>query len=83
MSDTRQKDHAKLSASGSAKWLNCAGSIAAEEEFNLAEKAKYELALKEGKNPEIKTNESPGRKKPISRPVSAKITVNNKAKPPY
>ena len=57
MSDTRQKDHAKLSASGSVKWLNCAGSIAAEEEFNLAEKAKYELALKEGKNPEIKSNE--------------------------
>jgi hypothetical protein len=30
MSDTKQKDHAKLSASGSAKWLNCAGSIEAE-----------------------------------------------------
>ena len=32
--------------------------------------------------PEIKTSESPGRKKPISKPVSAKTTKSNNAKPP-
>jgi hypothetical protein len=33
--------------------------------------------------PETKTRESPGRKKPIINPVSAKITINNSHNPPY
>lgn len=34
------KKHARLSASGSAKWLNCAGSVEAEEKF-LSENKKF------------------------------------------
>ena len=32
--------------------------------------------------PEIKISESPGRKNPISKPVSANTTKSNRAKPP-
>jgi len=56
MSDTKQKDHAKLSASGSAKWLNCAGSVLAEEQTALLEKQKYDEAVARGENPKIKVN---------------------------
>ncbi len=45
-----EKAHAKLSASGSSKWLNCPGSIKAEEEFltNDPEKAKSSIYADEG-----------------------------------
>ena len=57
MTITKEKAHAKLSASGSAKWLNCAGSIAAEEEVELAKLAQQDLDIKQGREPEVKINE--------------------------
>ena len=50
------KQHAKLSASGSSKWLNCAGSVEAEKQFFLTEKERYEKAKKLGLDIKIKDN---------------------------
>lgn len=49
--------HAKLSASGSSKWLNCPGSIKAEEEYRELERIRHSEAIKRGENPIVKTNE--------------------------
>lgn len=53
---TKDKTHAKLSASGSSKWLNCPGSIEAEEAFFKEEERLYNEALKRGETPKIKEN---------------------------
>ena len=43
----------------------------------------WSMYLEVLKSPATNSRESPGRKNPKNKPVSAKITKSNKAKPPY